>query len=267
LQFLRKILGRKLLVTKQSEVRMAVPEGEIVVAIGDIHGMLPELHGLEKNIEAKLAAIGAETTIKRSTYVFLGDYIDRGNASASVLDHLIASTRNANASARLVFLRGNHEQLLLDFLEQDNAESPMWLRNGGFETLESYGVFLNRKPSALQISAAREELLRNLPETNLQFLQNTQLSHVAGDYFFCHASVDVNVPLENQVAKNLLWSRNTKFLDTHFIEKCIVHGHTPVKTPQIGRGHINIDTGAYATGTLTALILFGTEKYFVTNKS
>jgi serine/threonine protein phosphatase 1 len=239
----------------------SVPANLRVVAIGDIHGMLNELKHLIKNLQA--SAPPHITT----NYVFLGDAIDRGPESFAVIEYLANFQNQTKPNDEVFFLRGNHEQLMLDFLEQESAETLNWLSNGGVETLESYGVFLNRKPNALQLSACKNELRRNLPPHHMQFLKETRLSYTVGDYFFCHAAVDPNIDLELQSAKDLLWSRKTKYLDDNFIGKYIVHGHTPVKLPLISKGHINIDTGAYMSGKLTALILFGTERHFVTNKS
>lgn len=232
-----------------------------VVAVGDIHGMLKELRELDE----KVARLQSENI--RTTFVFLGDYVDRGPDSAGVIDYLLNLKKRLPANDEVIFLRGNHEQLLIDFLENKNDEVLLWLRSGGFEALQSYGVFLNRKHTKLQLNAARDELNRKIPTTHVQFFQETRLSHTIGDYFFCHATVDPDIAFDKQVAKDLLWSRNTKFLDDHFIGKLIVHGHTPVKLPVLAKGHANVDTGAYATGQLTALILFEAERYFVSNKS
>lgn len=238
-----------------------------VVAVGDIHGMLKELRELDEKIAIDLKTVRLQSENIRTTYIFLGDYVDRGPDSAGVIDYLLNLRSSLADKDEIIFLRGNHEQLFIDFLEDENEDVMLWLRSGGFEALESYGVFLNRKHSKLQRSAARHELQRKMPAAHLQFLQETRFSHSIGDYFFCHATVDPNIAFDKQVAKDLLWSRDTKFLDEHYIGKFIVHGHTPVKLPIMAKGHANIDTGAYATGELTALILFETDRYFVSNKS
>ena len=238
-----------------------------LVAVGDIHGMLSELRQLHTKVASDLKVASLQPESFATTWIYLGDYVDRGPESAGVIDYLLEIKNKLLPGNEMIFLRGNHEQLLLDFLEQENDDAPFWLRSGGFETLESYGVFLNRKHNTLQRNAAREELRRKVPPTHLKFLKETQLSHTIGDYYFCHATIDPDVSLEKQVAKDLLWSRNTKFLDENYIGKLIVHGHTPVKTPVLAKGHANVDTGAYATGQLSALILFGTDQYFISNKS
>jgi serine/threonine protein phosphatase 1 len=265
-QLIRKLFRRMAMPEKQKPFvataeTACVPANLRVLAIGDIHGMLKEL----QQLTSKLLTTAVPNIPQH--YIFLGDVIDRGPESSSVIEHLRNFRKQINSTDQIIFLRGNHEQLMLDFLEKETAESLNWLSNGGFETLKSYGVFLKQKPNALQLAAAKKELRRNLPPLHLQFLKETRLSYTVGDYFFCHATIDPKIELDLQTPEDLLWSRKTKFLDDNFIGKYIVHGHTPVKSPLVAKGHINIDTGAYMTGKLTALILFGTERHFVTNKS
>ncbi len=268
---LQKIFNRRALsktpIKPENQPIVALATNMRLVAVGDIHGMLAELRQLNTKVtnDVKVASMRPESFA--TTWIYLGDYVDRGPDSAGVIDYLLDIKSKLGPDDDVVFLRGNHEQLLLDFLEQENDDAPFWLRSGGFETLESYGVFLNRKHNTLQRNAAREELRRKVPPAHLQFLQETKLSHTIADYFFCHATVDPEVSFDKQVAKDLLWSRNTKFLDENYIGKLVVHGHTPVKKPILAKGHANVDTGAYATGELTALILFGTDQYFISNKS
>ncbi len=244
----------------------ALPKNVRVVAVGDIHGMLSELRQLNERLIANENLTATKLNALQTVYVYLGDYVDRGPDSAGVIEYLLAFKNALSANDKIIFLRGNHEQLLLDFLEKQNDDTPFWLRSGGYEMLESYGVFMKRDPNASQISAARLEFRKKLPSQHLKLLQDTQLFYSVGDYFFCHATVDPNVSLEKQTEKDLLWSRDTKYLDDNFIGSYIVHGHTPVKKPILATGHINIDTGAYVSGELTALVLFGTEKYFGSNK-
>jgi len=225
-----------------------VPEGTRVYAIGDIHGcseLLDRLHAL-------IAADFRANPVSDVRLVYLGDYVDRGPDSAGVLDRL--ATGAPIGEARL--LSGNHERMLLHFLE-DEAFGVAWWRYGGLETLHSYGVIDGRLgPDA----GLAHELKSKLPTKHLTLIQGLEKNATIGDYFFCHAGVRPGVPLESQTDEDLLSIRGEFLSSTADFGKVVVHGHTPVAEPEFKPNRINIDTGAYSTGRLTCLVLEGTER-------
>lgn len=231
-----------------------IPEGQLVYAIGDIHGEAGLLRQLLARLRADAARHAAGGAV---TVIFLGDYLDRGPDSRQVLDIL---TDNPFPGASLHFLRGNHEQALLDFLITP-VEAQAWLRFGGIETLASYGVRASPGLSdPARLSGLAQELAGRLPDTHLAFLRHTRLMTIVGDYAFVHAGIRPGVPLAAQQPDDLLWIRDG-FVDRPFrSDHAIVHGHTIVDEPLLTGNRIAIDTGAYATGVLTALALSGTDR-------
>jgi serine/threonine protein phosphatase 1 len=231
-----------------------VPDGWRIYVVGDIHGQADLLRQLRQAITAELATSQAE----KSLTIFLGDYIDRGADSKGVLDTMSAEP----FPTPIVPLYGNHEAMLLSFLEQQD-EDGRWLENGGLETLHSYGVDTSNVRYGQGIHKAANDLLEALPESHITFLRSLRLSFLAGDYFFCHAGIRPGVPLKQQRGTDLLWIRGDFLKSGIRHEKVIVHGHTPVREPEIRPNRINIDTGAYISGRLTCLILEGAEKRFL----
>ena len=237
-----------------------VPRGELVYAIGDIHGRSDLLAELLSQIEQDAAASGATT----KTLVFLGDYVDRGPDSRGVID-LLATGLPSGFKAH--FLKGNHEEFLLDFLA-DPSSLDGWLRNGGEETLRSYSVDVDgleaRRAPPLAWQAA---LLDVLPKAHWRFLESLELKRVIGDYVFVHAGLRPGVPLEDQKPDDLLWIRQL-FLDCQEpFEKVVVHGHTPDRAPVVRSNRIGIDTGAVFSGCLTALRLENETRAFLSTGS
>jgi serine/threonine protein phosphatase 1 len=187
--------------------------------------------------------------------VFLGDYIDRGPASPGVIDFVRALAGAGTFEVRA--LMGNHEEVMLQFLD-DPAVGASWVEFGGGETLAAYGVPppLGRGDLA-GWEAAREALGRRLPGDHLAFLTGLELSASYGDYLFVHAGVRPSMPLDRQTAADILWIRDEFLHHEGRLDKVVVHGHTPEARPYLGRHRIGIDTGAYATGVLTGVRLFG----------
>jgi serine/threonine protein phosphatase 1 len=159
-------------------------------------------------------------------------------------------------------LKGNHEQMMLAFLDNPQRAGEVWLANGGDATLQSYGVRVPRWPSKDQLKFMRNELLARMPEDHLNCFRGLQITFTAGDYFFCHARTRKGSPLAEQSERDLLWSRGDPDDMDFPQEKIIVHGHIPVIEPQMGKYHINIDTGAFVTGRLTAVRLQGSKRDF-----
>jgi serine/threonine protein phosphatase 1 len=232
---------------KAKAVLPRVPDGTRAYAIGDIHGRLDLLVEIERRIADDAAASPAA----RHAVVYLGDYVDRGNQSREVVDRLIDLPL---PGFERVLLLGNHEESMLQFLV-DVQIGPAWLAYGGAATLLSYGI---RPPdSDRDFVRVQEELRAKLPERHLAFLRGLKLRHVEGDYYFVHAGVRPGIPLDDQRPEDLLWIRDEFLLSPRDFGKIIVHGHTITKTPDIKRNRIGIDTGAFASGTLTSLVLQG----------
>jgi serine/threonine protein phosphatase 1 len=223
-----------------------VPEGIRIYAIGDIHGRADLLADMFARIDADRADFPAEKAI----HVFLGDYVDRGPSSRDVLDLLI-KRRSQYPGA---YLKGNHESYLVEFLKNP-AVFAEWRHYGGVDTLLSYGLASSRNPNEQECIALASRLDRALPEVHRRFLGALALSFTCGDFFFVHAGVRPGIALARQAETDLLWIREEFLLHERAYEKTIVHGHTPVIEPDIRPNRINIDTGAYATGRLTCLVL------------
>lgn len=227
-----------------------LPEGTRIYAFGDIHGRADLLQDMFTVIDADLA----RNPITRPVEVFLGDYIDRGPNSSQTLDLLIERGR----SRETVFLKGNHEAYFLEVL-CDPSKISNWRQFGGLQTLMSYGLNPPLNPTAAQQTALIDTLKEVMPAGHLAFLRGLDLSFTCGDFFFVHAGVRPGVPLKEQQEADLLWIRN-EFLDSDAnFGKFVVHGHTPVRAPDIRTNRINIDTGAYATGNLTLLSIQGSS--------
>jgi serine/threonine protein phosphatase 1 len=215
-------------------------------AIGDVHGCLDQLRALEARIVADAADSDGEKWI-----VMLGDYIDRGPASAQVLDHIMAPPP---AGFRRVCLRGNHEQALVDSFD-DAGALDRWLEYGGVETMASYGMSGSKLDDLRRgRPKARQQLLQaHIPEEHIELLRELPSAFSVPGYIFVHAGLRPGVALEDQTARDLLWIRRD-FLDAdHDFGAVVVHGHTPVPEPYVSAHRIDIDTGCFMTGRLTAL--------------
>lgn len=235
---------------KPAPKNASTPENEVVFAVGDIHGRADLLRALTPAIwKARGEKDGKHTTV-----VFLGDYIDRGPSSDEVLDILIG-LENSKA-VDWVFLRGNHEQALLDFIEDPEA-GPSWGDWGGRETMASYGVDAPHGGDARLWRMARDRLEAAIPKAHLAFLRGMPLRHEIGDYFFAHGGARPGVPLDKQEDWDLLAIRQPFLQSSRAFEKVVVHGHSISTEAHSDHRRIGIDTGAYATGALTAVRLEG----------
>lgn len=223
-----------------------LPEGLRFYAIGDVHGRADLLDRLLSRIGAHIVA----HPVVRPIPLLVGDYIDRGPASREVLDLLL----DYRQQREMIFLRGNHDVYLSEFL-QNPAALRDWSKLGGLETLMSYGL----QPPMNADAAAQKELAQALnavlPAKHRHFLTGLRSSFSCGGYFFVHAGVRPGIPLAKQRDDDLLWIRDDFLLHEEDFGKIVVHGHTPVPEIDIRRNRINIDTGAYATGRLSCLIL------------
>ncbi len=241
----------------------AVPPGTRVYAVGDCHGGLEALRRLRSRIVADSARTDdAGPPVRRRVVVYLGDYIDRGPDSRGVLELLIGEPLTGFES---VHLRGNHESFMREFLAGEDVAS-VWLRNGGAETLHSYGLdvaALNGPWPLGDPPALRAALTSAVPKAHRAFLDGLALSHTEGDYYFVHAGVRPDVPLEAQGENELLWIREPFLSSTADHGKVVVHGHSVAREPEVRINRIGIDTGACFGGKLTALVLEGDRHRFL----
>lgn len=238
--------------TQAPTPRPATPPGLAVYAIGDIHGRRDLLVGA---LAAVRAAARNAVASQRVAVVFLGDYIDRGPASRAVIEDLIAF--RDEGCCETVFLRGNHEQVLLDVFDGVETAGP-WLEHGGRATLDSYGVAWSSRDTPKDLWA---QLDAAIPADHIEFLRATTLTAVYGDYLFVHAGLRPDRLIEEQSPADLLWFR---YYDDEppLHGATVIHGHSHNRLPVLGRHRVGIDTQAYASGALTLLKLHGTQKVF-----
>ena len=240
------------LLNSHRETDATANENARLYVIGDIHGRLDLLNQVIGAIYRDVEAYGSVALT-----VTLGDYIDRGPASRGVLDRLISNP----FPTPFVALKGNHEALLEAFLANP-AVGKHWRSLGGAETLHSYGVPVGMLMAADYAEAA-DRLRAALPAEHLSFLHSLKTSFSHGKYFLCHAGVRPGVPLESQQEEDLLWIRD-EFLNSKMdFGKIVVHGHTPRPRPEVLPNRINVDTGAFATGRLTCVVLEGERHRFL----
>lgn len=248
--FLNLLFGKRKIKTGPS-----VPEDTRIYAIGDIHGQL----NLLEELHEKIVADAQNAKHKKIIQIFLGDYVDRGLESKGVVDWLLQPPPN---DWERVCLKGNHETMILNFLEKPEMVRN-WQQYGGLETLHSYGIELVnlREEDAPKILLA--EFVEKFPDAHHAFFSKLALFVEFGDYFFVHAGVRPGVSLQAQKEQDLLWIGDEFLASQMDFGKVIVHGHTPTKQPELLSNRINIDTGAYMTGRLTCLVLEGEEQRFL----
>lgn len=238
-----------------SELKMAAaPDGMRVYAIGDVHGRADLFDRLAQRIEADLRAHPCKEVVT----VFLGDYVDRGPDSFGV----IARLAKRDFPTPFVALRGNHEDTMMQFFV-DESVCAGWTQFGGLDTLRSYGVDVREAQRKGGVARLRAELVERTPQEHRRFLDETRLSAEYGDYFFCHAGVRPHVPLARQDPYDLMWIRGEFLAHPGRFGKIVVHGHTIVPMAENLSNRINVDTGAYKSGTLTAVALEGAERRFI----
>lgn len=223
------------------------------IAIGDIHGCTRQLQTLLARLPLR----------PEDVVVFLGDYVDRGPDTPGTIETLRAFARQ---HPRCVFLRGNHDAMLLDFAGITNdgtGVSYLEPCNGGAITLYQYGCPLELLEMCYITydERARRRAAAHMPREHLDFLAQTQLYYATPEYLFVHAGINPARSLELQDPLELLWIREEFLTQPHRDEWLIVYGHTPVLSapftprdePEARR--LGIDTGAVYGGRLTAVIL------------
>ncbi len=221
------------------------PDNPICV-IGDVHGCIAQL-------EMLLVQVPEDHQV-----ILVGDCVDRGEHSAEVL-------RLISARPEFTCLRGNHEEMLLRFLESPEAYGPRWLRYGGLQTLASFGVRSARaEMSKSELRGCRDALLDAMGDVLCQWVQGLKTSWSSGNVLVTHAGADPNSDPAQQSDTSLVWGHPSFQKVDRRDGVWVVYGHTIVGQAGATRGRIAVDTGAYATGVLSAVCLDGNEPRFLT---
>jgi len=232
------------------------PKDTLIYAVGDIHG---QCHLLDDLLE-QIARDAQSFDEKKKVLIFVGDYVDRGPRSADVIKRLIEELPDGFKSHCLL---GNHEVILLNFLDQPELLG-RWLSNGGEATLASYGVRVPDDHTSLKAATrCRDAFAAALPKKHLNFLNKLELHVSYGDYLFVHAGVRPGVKLKKQDPKDIVWIRSDFLDSSKDLGAVVIHGHTPGRDPVIRSNRIGIDTGAVAHGRLTAIRLRKKKRKFL----
>jgi len=240
------------------QVQPHLPPGTRIYTIGDIHGRADLLQQLHTTIENDAASYTGKKQL-----IYLGDYIDRGENSKQVIDLLL---EHPLPDFDKIYLRGNHEQTMLDFLAEPEV-GKSWFIYGGLATLVSYKVTVKKLPTKKEdFGDIQRQLKERVPHSHIHFMENTGISYEAGSYYFVHAGIKPEQTLEHQQPEDQLWICDNFVSYTKPHEKIIIHGHTITDEPDARPNRIGIDTGAYITGKLTCLILENdTQRILQTN--
>ncbi|HKX91520.1 MAG TPA: metallophosphoesterase family protein [Sphingomicrobium sp.] len=231
------------------------PKGQRAYVVGDVHGRLDLLERLIERIHDDIDQRGPS----KNLVVFLGDLIDRGPSSAQVVEFLRTYRRSGVSP---VFLLGNHEEVVLRILGGETELISGWLRYGGAECLESYGA----DPLLIRTADGQTALrtIRNaIPQSHVDFFRSFVDTCRFGDYLFVHAGIRPGVVLEQQRQSDLRWIREPFLLDETDHGFVVVHGHTISATVDERRNRIGIDTGAYRSDVLTALLIEGERRVYL----
>ncbi len=200
-----------------------------IFAIGDVHGCLDKLVDLMDRLDYDAS---------RDTLLFIGDYIDRGPDSRGVVQFILDLRESGTA---VVCLRGNHEQMFLDYYHGREDKS-FFLSNGGISTLRSYNVDDD-------LTGGR------IPESHLRFFTTLLPYYETDGHIFVHAGLRPGIPLAQQDEDDLIWIRYEFISSSYDFGKTVVFGHTPMQKPYFNKAKIGIDTGAVYGGKLTCLEL------------
>ena len=242
--------------SRSTRAAARTPRGYRAYAVGDIHGRLDLLDIMLAQVERDLA----DDPPRRALLLFLGDIIDRGPASCQVIERL-RTYRHSNL--RTVFLMGNHEEVLLRLLAGERGILDSWLKFGGAECLESYGIDPTSIRS-MQEGEALAAIKEAVPESHRDFIAGFADTLRFGDYLFVHAGIRPAIDVSMQSQADLRWIRQPFLDDERDHGFVVVHGHTISEEVVERPNRIGIDTGAYRTGILTALVLEGEERRVLT---
>lgn len=227
-----------------SYVKVPVMPDAPFFAVGDIHGCFAPLNALMARLDE--VAVGAETI------VFVGDYIDRGAQSRQVLEFLFRA--NKEHPDKVVCLMGNHERMMLDFIDDPAGRGALWLQNGGLDTLASFGITLRQRDTdtdvAVEIANALEAAL---PPGMQDWLRALPLRWSSGNVHCVHAALSPARAPDDQREEVLLWGHPNFMTVPRDDGQFVVYGHTIVPQAGVTGSRIAIDTGAYRTGRLSAV--------------
>ena len=238
---------------KSAKVLPKVPEGERYYVIGDIHGRCDLFDELIVAIEDDDRRAGpAQTTV-----VLLGDLVDRGPESARVIE--TAMQWGERRSVR--YIAGNHEEMFLESFE-DKEMLRHFLKHGGRETVLSYGI-KKKRYNELSLKELQAELDKLVPAEHRNFLAAMEDIMIAGDYVFVHAGIDPKRSIEDQKSSDMRWIRDRFLKHREPLSHVVVHGHTIFEDVEHTDYRIGIDTGAFRTGNLTALVLENDERRLI----
>lgn len=227
-------------------IRVITERPRRLFVVGDIHGNYSELCLLLDHIIIK-HNVGAEDLI-----IFIGDYIDRGPASRQVIDRMLEIRR---AWPKTVFLKGNHEEMLLSFLGMGGGNGQFYLPNGGAAFFASYGI---------EPIGPLTELIGRLPVAHLEFIRNLELGVCLAEFIFVHAGLNPSKSLGKQEPADLLWIRKEFIAPPHDFGKTVVFGHTAFNDIHLDLPFkIGIDTGVAYGNKLSIVELVNGDLYQV----
>lgn len=231
----------------------AIAPERMFYAVGDIHGRLDLLERLMERLNPE------------HPVVFVGDYIDRGGFGAQVLRFV--QDLEQSPQREVICLLGNHEEMLLRFVDDPFRVGRLWLQNGGVQTLASFGL-IGIEDDIVGDTAARvsKQLREAMGEDQLDWLRARPLIWQSGNVAAVHAALDPSRPVESQERRNCLWGHPNFPRRRREDGQWVVHGHTIVPEPVVGEGVVSIDTGAFATDRLTAAVISSGKVQFVSTQ-
>ncbi|MEM6476225.1 MAG: metallophosphoesterase family protein [Pseudomonadota bacterium] len=241
---------RNLFRSKPAARLPAVPDGTRYYVIGDIHGRLDLYNALSRAIEED----DAQRNDSETHVILLGDLVDRGPESAGV----IARTREWQKHRNVRVLVGNHEEMFLQAFKKPDVLRH-FLKHGGRDTILSYGLS-KKQLNAMTLDELHALLPQLVPQSERDYIASFEKMIIAGDYLFVHAGIDPSKPIDAQKRSDLLWIRDRFLNHEGPLEKVVVHGHTIFDRVMDCGNRIGIDTGAFRSGVLTALVLEGDQR-------
>ncbi len=253
MRILKKLFGSSDVQPPPAVFTAPIEPNRPLYVIGDIHG--------RADLLSKMLDRLADIREADSDLVFVGDIVDRGDDSALTLSTIKDITGNPENAAHC--LMGNHEKMLLDFLDEPTVKGARWLQYGGLQTLMSFGLRqVTERANEEVLLAARDVFAESLPKETQTWLRELPLRFASGNVSVVHAAADPDVPVDQQSARVLLWGHNKFIEKSRSDEQWIVHGHTITEEPYAVSGKINVDTGAFATGRLTCVRIGANEVEF-----
>lgn len=238
--------------TSMLSSKKTTPVFEAALAPDQPFYVIGDVHGCDILLAKLLAQIAAEARPETPQIICVGDYIDRGEDSAAVLRRMhLLSLKGADT---MTCLLGNHEEMMLDFLDNPEKKGARWLRNGGLQTLASFKIGgVSQNTSGPALVQARDQLLGALGDELTDWLRALPTMWSSGNVTVVHAGADPEVPLSNQSRKTLIWGHAAFAVTPRSDGQWVMHGHTITPKIQAEQGRIGVDTGAYATGRLSAV--------------